>query len=72
MPNFTERVRECRNSKNLTQKQAASSLGLSLRVWQDYEYGTRTPTFNGLIALANFFDVSLDFLCGLSDDPARR
>lgn len=40
--------------------------------YQRYEYGTREPAYQKLIALADFFDVSLDYLTGRSDDPRRR
>ena len=41
-------------------------------MYQFYEYGRSEPTAHILIALADFFDVSLDYLCGRSDDPARH
>ncbi|MCI9158910.1 MAG: XRE family transcriptional regulator, partial [Lawsonibacter sp.] len=37
-----------------------------------YEYATRYPEFPGLIAIADFFDVSLDYLVGRSDVRERR
>lgn len=37
--------------------------------YQRYEYGERSPSFDCLIALADFYDVSLDYLVGRSDDP---
>ena len=40
--------------------------------YQRYEYGDRSPAFEQLIALADYFDVSLDYLVGRSDDPVRR
>jgi transcriptional regulator with XRE-family HTH domain len=72
MPDFSSRLRDCRKIKGLTQKQIAAELGIAERTWQDYEGGKRTPTFNGFLELAQFFNVSLDYLAGLSDDPARR
>jgi transcriptional regulator with XRE-family HTH domain len=71
LSNFACRIRECRKSKNLTQKEMALALGLSWRIWQDYEGGKRTPTFDGLIALAEYFNVSIAYLTGETDDPAR-
>ena len=40
--------------------------------YQRYEYGEREPSFQKLIALADYFDVSLDYLVGRSDDPSRH
>ena len=70
--NFCDRLKELRLSKGLTQKAIADSVGMALVAYQRYEYGTREPAFSKLLALASFFDVSLDYLCGLSDVPERR
>ena len=72
MTTFASRVRELRQLKNLTQKQMAAEIGVSEILWRKYEAGDRTPTFEGLIALADYFDVSLDYLVGRSDIPERR
>lgn len=37
-----------------------------------HESGSKKPGFDSLIALADFYDVSLDYLVGRSDDPARH
>ena len=66
-----ERIKELRTSKGLTQKQLAEETKLSVRGVQNYELGERVPTLQAVIALADFFDVSLDYLCGRSDDPRR-
>ena len=39
------------------------------RHYQEYEYDKSHPNYCGLIALANYFDVSLDYLAGRGDDP---
>jgi hypothetical protein len=69
---FGERLRQLRTEKGLTQKQLAVETGTSERGIQNYEMGIRNPAFDVLIALADYFDVSLDYLCGRSDDPARH
>lgn len=69
---LSERLIELKNTRNLLQKDIASAVGLSLRSYQRYEYGERQPTADILIALADYFDVSLDYLCGRSDVPERR
>ena len=65
------RIIELRKNHNLTQKQLAQETNLSERGIQNYEMGVRTPTLPVLISLADFFDVSLDYLVGRSDDPKR-
>lgn len=50
----------------------AAVLGIKERSYQCYEYRERYPDFPGLIAIADFFDVSLDYLVGRSDVRERR
>ena len=69
---LSESLKRFRKTKKITQKQAAQSAGVSERVYQSYEYGKVIPTVTILIALADYFDVSLDYLVGRSDDPARH
>ena len=69
---LSEALRRFRKSVKITQKQAAEVAGVAERVYQSYEYGKVIPTATVLIAIADYFDVSLDYLCGQSDNPARR
>lgn len=69
---FHERLKDLRISRNLTQKDVYTTVGLSMLGYQRYEYGDRTPPLPTLLALADFFDVSLDYLVGRSDEPSRR
>lgn len=50
----------------------ADGLNIPEQGYQRYEYGKVVPSARVLIALADFYDVSLDYLVGRSDDPARR
>ena len=70
--NLHEALKRCRKEKKTTQKQAAVAAGVSESMYQFYEYGKNEPTASVLLALADFFDVSLDYLVGRSDDPTRR
>lgn len=65
-------LRRFRKTYKVTQKQAAIASGVTERNYQDYEYGKVVPSATVLISLADYFDVSLDYLVGRSDDPARR
>ena len=69
---FKERVKTCRKSINKTQKEVAEFLGITDRAYQHYESGARFPDFHGIIKLCNYFNVSADYLLGLSDDPTRH
>lgn len=67
-----KRFKQLRHSKKLTQRQMAQILDITENQCQRYEYGTTLPTVTVLIAIADYFDVSLDYLVGRSDDPARH
>ncbi len=69
MINLATRLIELKEKNNVLQKDIAKSVGLSLRSYQRYEYGERNPTSDILIKLADYFDVSLDYLVGRSDNP---
>ena len=69
---FSERLVELRKSRGLTQKQLAADLQLSELAIQHYEAQRRKPAFDVLLSVADYFNVSLDYLVGRSDDPARH
>ena len=69
---FSERLVSLRRSKQITQKQLAMELGISEIAVQNYESQRRKPAFDVLIALADFFTVSHDYLVGRSDNPDMR
>lgn len=66
---ISERLRELRKVNNLTQKAVSDATGLTNTGYQNYELGTRTPRLEQLVALADLYGVSLDYLVGRSDDP---
>jgi len=66
---FAARLKQLRKSKNLKQTDVAVLLDITPRHYQDVEYGKiNIPTMT-LIALADYFNVSLDYLVGRSDNP---
>ena len=69
---FPQRLKELRIEKGDTQKVIASYLGITFFAYQKYEYGSREPSFDMLINLCKYFDVSADYLLGLSDIKERR
>lgn len=58
------KLRQIRESKNLTQKQLAEVIGFSSSVYSRYENGSRQPSFDVLIKLADYLEVSVDTLIG--------
>ncbi|MCL2673776.1 MAG: helix-turn-helix domain-containing protein [Defluviitaleaceae bacterium] len=72
MPTFAERIRTLRNSKGLSQRVVGESLGINERTYKRYEAGEFEPTATNIIKLANLFEVSADYILGLSDNPQRQ
>lgn len=66
------RIRELRKKKNITQLRMAMDLGLSQNSISRYETGDRQPDIAELIRIADYFNVSIDYLVGRSDDPTFR
>lgn len=66
---LAQRVKELRKQRKLTQRAIAEHLGIKEQAYQRYEYGCPNPSLDRLIELADFFDVSLDYLVGRSDTP---
>ena len=69
---FMEVLKMLRLSSGSPQSSIAQSVGISTTQYQNYEYGKKEPTMKNLIALADYFDVSLDYLVCRSDDPTRH
>lgn len=67
-----EALKHLRQQKMIPQSRIAAAAGISTTQYQNYEYGKSEPTASVLIALADYFDVSLDYLVGRSEDPKRR
>ena len=57
-------LRALRMGKRLTQEKVAEESGLATRAYQHYERGEQEPTLSKLLALADFYDISLDELVG--------
>lgn len=62
-------LRRARTAQGRTQLQVAEAVGMRYQAYQRYERGTVRPSGEILIALADFYGVSLDYLVGRSDDP---
>ncbi len=61
---LNERLRELRKEQGETQKQVAAAIGIGERPYQYLESGEHRPSLDTLIALADHFGVSLDWLAG--------
>ena len=69
MNTFYTRLRELRKSEHKSITALSEETGISYRTLQSYELKDRTPAIiDTLIILADYFNVSLDYLCGRSDE----
>ena len=62
-------LKRFRQKFQLTQKNVANALGVRESSYQRYEHGKVVPSVNVMIKLSNIYNVSVDYLVGLSDVP---
>lgn len=65
--NFNVRLKQLRQRNKLTQGELANILGLKPTAISNYESERNEPSFDKLISLSIYFDVSCDYLLGLTD-----
>jgi len=65
------RLRDLREDHDLTQKQIAKILSFSNSAYAKIERGDHALTADVLVTLSNFYDVSTDYLLGLTDFPNK-
>ena len=59
---FGSRLNQHRKSRGITAQKMADYLGIGIRSYRAYESGDREPSFAVLVKIADFFDVSTDYL----------
>ena len=67
-----KRIRALREDQDLTQKEIAQILGMSQTGYSKYETGENDVPTSILIRLSRLYDVSIDYLLGETNDPARH
>ena len=65
------RLRDLREDHDLSQKKLAEKIGMSQTGYSKYEVGTNDIPTQILIKLARFYNVSVDYLLGETDNPNR-
>lgn len=65
---FAKRIAQLRKSRGVTLQELGDALGISNQAVSFYEQGKQTPRFETLCAIADYFDVSLDYLAGRRDE----
>ena len=66
---YGDRLEKLRIAKGLTRKEVASILRIHESTYGKYELNKREPDFKMTIGLADFYNVSIDYLLGRSDEP---
>lgn len=64
---FRQRLQQLREKKRISRKVLSELCGLSSDAVRRYERGEAEPTLNSLVAMAEYFDVSVDYLVGRCD-----
>jgi len=72
MADFASRLRELRGRRKLRQKDLAAQLGVAQTTVANYEQGSRFPGEKTLEKIADFFDVSMDYLLGRAESDTRH
>lgn len=63
------KIKELRKSKHISQQKMAMDLNTNQNTISRYETGVREPGISELIRIADYFDVSIDYLVGRTDNP---
>lgn len=66
------KLKELRQSRNISQLKLAMDLGINQNTVSRYETGIYQADYEMLIRLADYFDVSIDYLLGRTQDPTFR
>jgi len=72
MSSFGERLKYLRKVNNVQQYDLANTLGYGATAISNYENNNHEPSFDTLIKIAKYFDVTTDYLLGLSDHPVNH
>ena len=63
---FSDKIRMLRKELRMSQPAVAAEMGISMRGYQDMELGT-LPRYEKLLRIADYYDVSVDWLMGRTD-----
>lgn len=69
MAEYTKRIRDLREDKDLNQTDIAKVLHTNQRVYSNYEIGKRALPIDHLITLCKFYNVSADYILGFTKEP---
>ena len=64
----SERIRALREDRDLTQTFVAELLRVGQKIYSDYELGRTRIPLDSVIILAKYYNVSMDYICGVSNE----
>ncbi|MGX7263391.1 helix-turn-helix domain-containing protein [Enterococcus crotali] len=64
---YIKRIRALREDNDYTQREVAALLNVGQRTYADYEYGKTRIPLESMIRLAKFYNVDMNYICGVSD-----
>lgn len=67
---LAQRLRTCRKERQFTQREISIYCDITEKAYQNYEVGRQEPKLSIIMRIAEFYKVSIDYLVGLTDDPA--
>ena len=67
---LSKRLKECRKERGLSQREVAIFCDITEKAYQNYELMTREPKLEILVRIADYFEVSLDYLVGRTDQKS--
>lgn len=69
---YYPRLRDLREDHDLTQDQLVKILKMHKTTYTNYEQGKREPPFELIIKLAKLYDVSIDYIAGITNAPQKK
>ena len=66
---LNKRLKDLRKKNNVMQKEVAKVIGVSVQAYSNYELGKRFPDIDAIPKLADYFDVTTDYLLGRTNEP---
>ena len=67
-----KRIRDLREDRDITQQAMAKKLKIHQTTYSDYELGKLNVPADVLIKLAEFYDTSIDYIVGMTDNPKHN
>lgn len=67
---LAQRLKKCREKTGLPQIKVAIYCDITEKAYQNYELGVHEPRISILMRIAQYYGVSIDYLVGLTDEPA--